>query len=88
MLMRYALISKEIPLSEIAAHAREIGGREIKATRLLGQVFCELDASQAERLARVPGLKVKPLKEYKADQVLTETPPVETLSDVFLPASL
>jgi len=83
MLMRYALISKEIPLSEIAAHAREIGGREIKATRLLGQVFCELDASQAERLARVPGLKVKPLKEYKADQVLTETPPVETLSDVF-----
>jgi serine protease AprX len=81
--MRFAVISKGLSLSQIEAEALKVGAKGIRTTRLLNQVFCELDNSQAEKLARISGLKVKPLKEYKADQVLTETPPVETLSDVF-----
>jgi len=81
--MRYAVISKGLSLSQVEAEALRVGAKGIRTTRLLNQVFCELDTSQAERLARIPGLKVKPLKEYKADQVVTEPPPVETLSDVF-----
>ena len=81
--MRYALISKGLSLSQIETEARKAGAQGIRTTRLLNQVFCELDAPQAEKLARISGLKVKPLKEYKTDQVVTETPQVETLSDVF-----
>jgi len=46
-------------------------------------VFCELDEKQAGKLAQVPGLKVKPVREFKTDQVLAETSAVETVSDVF-----
>jgi len=81
--MRYALISKGLPLDQIEAQAGKIGARQIRVTRLLGQVFCELDENQAKILAQVPGLKVKLVKEFRADQVATELPPVETLSDVF-----
>jgi len=81
--MRFAIISKGLSLSQIEAEALRVGAKGIKAAKLLNQVFCEIDGSQAEKLARVPGLKVKPLKEYKTDQVVTEPPPVETLSDVF-----
>jgi len=81
--MRYALISKGLSLSQIETEARKAGAQGIRTTRLLNQVFCELDAAQAEELARISGLKVKPLKEYKTDQTITETPQVETLSDVF-----
>jgi len=81
--MRYAVLSKGLSLNQVEAEALKVGAKGIKTTRLLNQVFCELDTSQAERLSLVPGLKVKPLKEYKTDQVVTEPPPVETLSDVF-----
>jgi len=81
--MRFAIISKGLSLSQIEAEALKVGAKGIRTTRLLNQVFCEIDGSQAERLSRVPGLKVKPLKEYKTEQVVTELPPVETLSDVF-----
>ena len=81
--MRFVAISKGLSLSQIEAEALKIGAKRIKVAKLLNQVFCELDASQAERLSRIPGLKVKLLKEYKTDQVVTEPPPVETLSDVF-----
>ena len=81
--MRFALISKGLSLKQVEAEALKVGAKGIKTTRLLNQVFCELDTSQAEKLSRIPGLKVKPLKEYKTDQVVAEPTPVETLSDVF-----
>jgi len=81
--MRFAIISKGLSLSQIEAEALRVGAKGIKTTRLLNQVFCELDNSQAEKLSRIPGLKVKPLKEYKTEQVVTESPLVETLLDVF-----
>ena len=81
--MRYSVISKGITVSQLEAELAKAGARNIRRTRLLEQVFCELDEAQAEQLSRVSGLKIKPVKEYRTDQVMTEAPPVETISDVF-----
>ena len=81
--MRYAVISKGLTLEQIEAEAKKIGAIDVKKTKLLSQVFCELDEAQATKLTAVPGLAVKLIKEYKTDQVMTELPPVETISDVF-----
>ncbi len=67
----------------LAAEAEKAGALNITRTKLLGGVFCDLDEAQAGKLARIPGLKVKLLKEFNTDQVMTELPPVETISDVF-----
>ena len=80
--MRYTLTSKSLTLSQIETEALKVGAKGIKKTKLLGQIFCELDEGQAKRLAQVPGLAVKPGKEYRTDQVVTATA-VETFSDVF-----
>ena len=81
--MRYAIVAKGLTTARLEAEAERAGARNINKTKLLGQVFCELDEEQVEKLAQVPGLKIKPLKEYKTDQVMTETPVIETVSDVF-----
>jgi len=81
--MRYAVISKGLTLEQIEAEAKKIGAIDVRKTKLISQVFCELDEAQAAKLTAVPGLAVKLIKEYKTDQVMTELPPVETISDVF-----
>jgi len=81
--MRYAVISKGLSLEQLEAETKKLGATDVKKTKLLSQVFCELDETQAGKLSQVPGLKIKPLKEYKTDQVMAEVPPVETVSDVF-----
>lgn len=81
--MRYVLIPKGLSLSELEAEVKKIGGRDINRARLLGQVFCEMDEEQAEDLSKVAGLIIKPVKEYRTDQVVTVAQPVETVSDVF-----
>ncbi|MBL7166964.1 MAG: S8 family serine peptidase [Dehalococcoidales bacterium] len=81
--MRYAVISKGLSLEQLEAEAKKLGATDVKKTKLLSQVFCELDEAQATKLTAVPGLAVKLIKEYKTDQVMTELPPVETISDVF-----
>jgi serine protease AprX len=81
--MRYSIISKALTMAQLENEAKKAGARNIKSTKLLKQVFCDLDMEQAERLSRIPGIAVKLLKEYRAEQVMTEVPPVETVSDVF-----
>jgi len=81
--MRYAVISKGLTLEQIEAEAKKIGAIDVRKTKLISQVFCELDEAQAAKLTAVHGLAVKLIKEYKTDQVMTELPPVETISDVF-----
>lgn len=81
--MRYAVIVKGLSIEKAETEAKRVGATEIKRTRLLGQFFCQLDEEQAKALTRVPGLVVKLIKEYRTDQVVTDAPPVETLSDVF-----
>jgi len=80
--MRYSVISKGLTPSQLEAEVRKAGGQDVIRTKLLGQVFCELDEEQAKALAKVSGLAVKPLKEFKAHQVMTALPPIETVGDV------
>ena len=81
--MRYSIISKERTAAQLESEAEKAGARNITRTKLLSGVFCDLDEAQAEQMSRITGLKIKPLKEYKTDQVMAEVPPVETVSDVF-----
>jgi serine protease AprX len=81
--MRYAVISKGLPIERLEEEARKVGARDIKKPKLLGQIYCELDAGQVARLSRVAGLAVKRVKEFRADQVAVAPPSVETISDVF-----
>jgi len=82
--MRYAVISKGLTREELEAQARKAGAKEIRETKLLGELFCELDEEQARALSRVPGLVVKPVKVFHPDQqMLVEAPGVEKLWDVF-----
>ena len=80
--MRYSIISKGLSPAQLEVEAKRVGARNIAKTKLLGQIFCELDEGQAKVLSMVPGLLVKPIKEFKTDQVETALP-VETFSDVF-----
>jgi len=81
--MRYSIVTKEMTTDQVMDEAEKAGALNITRSKLLSGVFCELNEAQVEKLSRIPGLKVKPLKEYKTDQVMAETPPVETVSDVF-----
>ena len=81
--MRYSIVSKGLSLAQIEAEAKRVGAGNMVKTKLLGQVFCDLNAEQVKALSAVPGLLVKSLKEYKTDQVATALPPMETFSDVF-----
>ncbi|MFC1991493.1 S8 family serine peptidase [Chloroflexota bacterium] len=81
--MRYSITSKGLSPAQVETELKRAGARNITKTKLLGQIFCELDAGQVKALSSVPGIVVKSIKEYKTDQVETELPPVETYSDVF-----
>ena len=81
--MRYSITSKGLSPAQIEVEAKRVGSRNIVKTKLLGQIFCELDEQQAKALSTVPGLLVKQLREYKTDQVVETALPVETFSDVF-----
>jgi serine protease AprX len=81
--VRYALISKGLSLSELIAEAKKVGARDITSTKLVEQIFCEIDEAQVTSLVKIPGLVVKPVKEYITTQAATVAQPVETISDVF-----
>jgi len=83
--MRYSIISKGLTPAQIEVEAKRIGARNITKTMLLGQLFCELDDGQVRRLSQVPGLQVKPVKEFRTEQLLMQAavPPAESVSDVF-----
>jgi len=80
--MRYAVIAKGLRPDQVEAELKKVGARDIARAKLIGQVFCELDEQQFKTLAAVAGLLVKPVKEYRSDQVMAATDPVETISDV------
>jgi len=81
--MRYSITSKGLSLAQVEAELKRVGAANVAKTKLLGHFFCELSPGQAGALSTMPGLLVKPVKEYKTDQVETALPPVETFSDVF-----
>ena len=81
--MRYSITSKGLSPAQVEGELKRIGASNITKTKLLGHVFCDLNTEQAKAMSMVSGLLVKPIKEYKTDQVETALPPVETFSDVF-----
>jgi serine protease AprX len=81
--MRYSIIAKGMTTDQIIKEVEKVGAGNVSRTKLLNGVFCDLDDQQAEKLVSISGLKVKPVKEYKPDQVNTETPVIETVADVF-----
>ena len=83
--MRYSIISKGLTPAQLEIEAKRIGARNITKTMLLGQLFCELDEGQAKKLSQIPGLQVKPVKEFRAEQVVMQAAPprTETVSEVF-----
>jgi len=81
--MRYAVVSKGLPLESLEAEAKRIGARDIRRPKLLGQIYCELEEGQAVRLSQVAGLAVKQVKEFRVEQVAVAPPTTETISDVF-----
>jgi len=81
--MRYSVISKGLTPAQIEMEIKKVGGKDVVGTELLGHIFCELNEEQAKALSGVSGLAVKPVKEFRTNQVMTELPPVETISDVF-----
>ncbi|MBC8477453.1 MAG: S8 family serine peptidase [Dehalococcoidia bacterium] len=68
--MRYAVIPKGLSLEQVETELIKVEARDIRRVKLLGQLFCELDEAQAERLSQVPGLKVRPVKEMKSAQIM------------------
>ncbi|MDP2660387.1 MAG: S8 family serine peptidase [Dehalococcoidia bacterium] len=81
--MRYSIASKGLSPAQVEAELKRIGATSIARTKLLGQVFCELTEQQARVLSTVSGLLVKPIREYRTEQMTAEPPAVETISDVF-----
>ena len=84
--MRYSITSKSMTLEQLDIDVKKVGATDVRAARLLGQIFCQLDEGQAKVLARVPGLTLKQLKEYKTDQVLATAPAAESILGDFGPA--
>lgn len=80
--MRYAIISKGLTISQLQDEVKRHGGRNIKVTPLMKQVFCELDGAGLAKLKSTPGLVVKTLGKVAADvqapavRVPTVVPPV------------
>ena len=81
--MRYAIIAKGIALSQLEQEINRVGAKNITKTRIVGQVFCDLDEAGARNLAAVPGLVVKEVKAFKTTQSALVLQPVETIADVF-----
>lgn len=84
--MRFAITSSVLSLTQLEAEALKVGAKDIRAASRLNQLFCELDERQAEQLAGKAGIVVKPIKEYRSNQVITAATPaetIETLWDVF-----
>ena len=63
--MRYAVISKGLSPVQLETEVKKVGASNLVKTRLVGQLFCEMDEEQSRTLARVSGLILKQLKEYK-----------------------
>lgn len=81
--MRFAIIAKGISPALMEMEIKKAGAQNISRAPIIGQVFCDLDEASARVLSTVPGLVVKPLKEFKTDQMLAVMNPVESISDVF-----
>jgi len=69
--MRYALISKILPIDKLTEEATRIGAKNVKVAKLVNEVFCELDEDQIASLSKIPGIDIKRLVSYTPSQILS-----------------
>lgn len=67
--MRYIVIPTGLSLSEVEAECRRLGGKNIKVAYRSEQVFVELEDAAVEKLKEIPGLMVKTISRFQADQL-------------------
>lgn len=80
--MRYAIVSKGLPLNQVEAECRRYGGKNIKVAKMSELVFCELDPAGLDRLKTIPGLAIKEVKKTESAQVRAPEivpPPIPTV---------
>jgi serine protease AprX len=65
-------------LDRLEPEVQRVGGKDIRKASLAGQLFCELTGAQKEALARIPGVKIRELKSFKAEQLMA--PPLTTMA--------
>ena len=75
--MRYSIISKGMPVSQIEAECRALGAKDVNVISALKQVFCDLEPEAADKLRAIPGLAVKETKEMRLSDMVV---PEDTLS--------
>ena len=78
--MRYSVASESLTIERLETEVRKIGGREIRKASLMGQLFCELSIEQKDALSRVPGIKVREIKSFKAEQPVAAQAPTAPLT--------
>ncbi len=73
--MRYTVIPTGLSLSEVEAECRRLEGKNIKVAYRSEQVFVELEDAAVEQLRAIPGLMVKTISKFQADQLFRVGPP-------------
>lgn len=66
-MMRYAVISKQLSLSQVEEEAKRAGAKNIRTKPRIGQLFCDLDDAAVPRLESIPGLRVRKVTEVRPD---------------------
>ncbi len=56
--MRYSVISKGLTIDQLEAEVKKVGAKDITRTKLMGQIFCEMDDAQAATLSKMAGMTV------------------------------
>jgi len=75
--MRYAIISKGMPVSQMQQQCLALGAQNIKVAEAFKQVFCDLEPEAADKLRAMPGLAVKESKQVKLNRMAV---PEDTMS--------
>lgn len=60
--MRYTILLKGAPIDKVEKQLIELGAKDITKAHNVGQLFCEADAALAERLKKIPGVVVSPVR--------------------------
>jgi len=80
--VRYAIILKGLTLSEAETKCRLAGATNMKSKPAMKQIFCDLDAGQAVKLAKTAGIKLKEVKKITAGVIAplpVEVGPVQSV---------
>ena len=69
--MRYCVMSKSLPLADVELACLRAGAKNVSSKPRFGQVFCDLEPEQAEKLSKQPNIVVKEIRGTSLSQVIT-----------------